>query len=219
MQIGMQRETAEESIYREKCLLVNDGLSWAKYMSISGSSEDEYDIIALQYTEDGLLSVDENREGHAAAFGDDIAVQAHGSDGMVEEENCVFFLPHKPRNEIIESPLFLFIKGTVEIETLQKQRSEFYEELRAKTEDILQMQDKINEASADTVALTEQINTLQHELDSLQMKKSETESELDRVKQEKSDFTNHIIDVIKHHYSKKLLTIRWERNTNRSTNS
>lgn len=54
---------------------MNDGLSWAKYMSISGSSEDEYDIITLQYTEDGLLSVDENREGHAAAFGDDIAIE------------------------------------------------------------------------------------------------------------------------------------------------
>ncbi|KAF8050929.1 hypothetical protein N665_1854s0012 [Sinapis alba] len=126
MLIGMQRETAAESIYRERCLPVNDGFSWAKYMSISGSSEDEYDIISLQYTEDGLLSVDENRQGHAAAFGDDIAieclatefkreiyvVQAHGSDAMVEEENCVFFLPHKPRSEVIESPVFLFMKGT-----------------------------------------------------------------------------------------------------------
>ncbi|CAN6810911.1 unnamed protein product [Brassica oleracea] len=126
MQIGMQRETAAESIYRERCLPVNDGPSWANYMSISGSSEDEHDIITLQYTEDGLLSVDENRQGYAAAFGDDIAieclatefkreiyvVQAHGADGMVEEENCVFFLPHKPRSEVIESPLFLFMKGT-----------------------------------------------------------------------------------------------------------
>lgn len=54
---------------------MNDGLSWSKYMSISGSTEDEYDIITLQYTEDGLLSVDENREGRAAAFGDDIAIE------------------------------------------------------------------------------------------------------------------------------------------------
>lgn len=54
---------------------MNDGPSWAKYMSISGSSEDEHDIITLQYTEDGLLSVDENRQGHAAAFGDDIAIE------------------------------------------------------------------------------------------------------------------------------------------------
>lgn len=44
-------------------------------MSTSGSIGDEYDIITLQYTEDGLLSVDENREGHAAAFGDDIAIE------------------------------------------------------------------------------------------------------------------------------------------------
>lgn len=64
-----------ESIYKERCLPVNDGSSWAKYMSISGSPDDEYDIITLQYTEEGLLSVDENREGHAAAFGDDIAIE------------------------------------------------------------------------------------------------------------------------------------------------
>ncbi|CAK8540955.1 unnamed protein product [Lathyrus sativus] len=124
--LGMQREMAAESIYKERCIPVNDGPTWAKYMLISGSPEDEYDIITLQYTEEGLLSVDENREGRAAAFGDDIAieclatefkreiyvVQAHGSDAMVDEENCLFFLPHRPRSEIAELPFFLFMKGT-----------------------------------------------------------------------------------------------------------
>ncbi|XVE92650.1 hypothetical protein REPUB_Repub01dG0117200 [Reevesia pubescens] len=119
-------ELVAESIYKERCVPVNDGSSWAKYMSISGSTDDEYDIITLQYTEDGLLSVDENREGHAAAFGDDIAieclatefnreiyvVQAHGSDALVDEDNCIFFLPHRPRSEICEPPFFLFMKGT-----------------------------------------------------------------------------------------------------------
>lgn len=126
VQIGMQRELAAESIYKERCISVEDGPSWAKYMSISGSPDDEYDIITLQYTEEGLLTVDENRDGHAAAFGDDIAieclatefkreiyvVQAHGSDAMVDEENCVFFLPHRPRSEICGPPFFLFMKGT-----------------------------------------------------------------------------------------------------------
>ncbi|OIW05474.1 hypothetical protein TanjilG_12065 [Lupinus angustifolius] len=126
--LGMQREFAAESIYRERCIPVNDGPSWAKYMLISGSPDDEYDIITLQYTEEGLLSVDENREGHAAAFGDDIAieclatefkreiyvVQAHGSDAMVDEENCVFFLPHRPRSQVKELPFFLFMKGTAD---------------------------------------------------------------------------------------------------------
>ncbi|OMO56263.1 Ovarian tumor, otubain [Corchorus capsularis] len=128
VQLGMQREMAAESIYKERCIPVNDGWSWAKYMSVSGSpDDDEYDIITLQYTEEGLLSVDESREGyHGAAFGDDIAieslatefkreiyvVQAHGSDAMVDEDNCVFFLPHRPRSEICEPPLFLFMKGT-----------------------------------------------------------------------------------------------------------
>lgn len=54
---------------------MSDGPSWAKYMLISGSPDDEYDIITLQYTEEGLLTIDENREGHAAAFGDDIAIE------------------------------------------------------------------------------------------------------------------------------------------------
>ncbi|XP_020111037.1 uncharacterized protein LOC109726016 [Ananas comosus] len=124
--VGVLRETAMESIYKERCIAVNDGPSWAKYMSTSGSPEDEYDIITLQYTEEGLLSIDENRDGHAAAFGDDIAieclatefkrevyvVQAHGSDAMVDEDNCVFFLPHRPRGQICETPIFLFMKGT-----------------------------------------------------------------------------------------------------------
>ena len=39
-------------------------------------------------------------------------LQAHGSDAMVDEDNCVFFLPHRPRSEICEAPLFLFMKGT-----------------------------------------------------------------------------------------------------------
>ncbi|XP_051116628.1 uncharacterized protein LOC127241550 [Andrographis paniculata] len=126
VQLGMQREMAAESIYKERCISVEDGPSWAKYMSISGSSDDEYDIINMQYTEEGLLTIDENRDGRAAAFGDDIAIeclatefkreifvlQAHGSDAMVDEDNCVFFLPHRPRSEICGPPFFLFMKGT-----------------------------------------------------------------------------------------------------------
>ncbi|XP_060193937.1 uncharacterized protein LOC132623216 [Lycium barbarum] len=101
----MQRELAAESIFKERCIAVGDGPSWAKYMSISGSPDDEYDIITLQYTEEGLLTVDENIDGHAAAFGDDIAieclatefkreifvVQAHGFDAMADEEISVDF--------------------------------------------------------------------------------------------------------------------------------
>ena len=41
-----------------------------------------------------------------------LQVQAHGSDAMVDEDNCVFFLPHRPRSEICEPPFFLFMKGT-----------------------------------------------------------------------------------------------------------
>lgn len=41
-----------------------------------------------------------------------LQVQAHGLDAMVDEENCVFFLPHRPRSQICEPPFFLFMKGT-----------------------------------------------------------------------------------------------------------
>jgi hypothetical protein len=61
--IGIQRETAAETIYKERCIAVNNGDSWAKYMSISGCAGDEHDIITLQYTEEGLLTIDENRDG------------------------------------------------------------------------------------------------------------------------------------------------------------
>jgi hypothetical protein len=124
----LDRDSAAESIMKDRCIPVTNGESWAKYMSVSGSCNDEYDIITLQYTEEGLLSVDENREGRAAAFGDDIAiqclaseyereifvVQAHGTDAMVESSNCLFFLPHRPspQAQIRHPPVFLFMKGT-----------------------------------------------------------------------------------------------------------
>ncbi|XP_043725030.1 uncharacterized protein LOC122671711 isoform X2 [Telopea speciosissima] len=74
--LGMLRELAAESIYKERCIPVDDAPSWAKYMSISGTPDDEFDVVTLQYTEEGLLTVDENREGRAAAFGDDIAIES-----------------------------------------------------------------------------------------------------------------------------------------------
>ena len=43
-------------------------------------------------------------------------MQAHGSDAMVDEDNCVFFLPHRPRSQICDPPFFLFMKGTGKIE-------------------------------------------------------------------------------------------------------
>lgn len=88
------RESAAESIYKERCIAVDSGSSWAKYMSISGSPDDEYDIITLQYTEEGLLTIDENRDGRAAAFGDDIAIECLATE--FKREIFVvrgFFLP------------------------------------------------------------------------------------------------------------------------------
>lgn len=72
-------------------------------MSISGSLGDEYDIITLQYTEDGLLSVDENREGHAAAFGDDIAIECLATE--FKREIYVVRFSTEPTNPFL--PVFL----------------------------------------------------------------------------------------------------------------
>ena len=80
LRIFNYRDIAAETVYKEHCIPVKNGETWAKYMSIGGNAKDEYDIITLQYTEDGLLSVDENREGRAAAFGDDIAIESLASE-------------------------------------------------------------------------------------------------------------------------------------------
>lgn len=126
VQCGVSSDGAAEMVYKERCSSVDNGETWAKYMSIAGDASDEHDIITLLYAQDGLISIDENREGRAAAFGDDIAieslaseyhreifvVQAHGADAMVDEEHCVFFLYHRPRGEIQHYPVFLFMKGT-----------------------------------------------------------------------------------------------------------
>ncbi|XP_058086203.1 uncharacterized protein LOC131233497 [Magnolia sinica] len=126
VRVGLSRVAAAESVYKERCISVENGDSWAKYMSITGNTDDEYDIVSLHYTEEGLLSVDENRNGRAAAFGDDIAietlatefqreifvVQVHGSDATLDEEAMLFFLPHQPRGQITGPPIFLFMRGT-----------------------------------------------------------------------------------------------------------
>ncbi|CAM6124110.1 unnamed protein product [Calypogeia fissa] len=126
--LGVSREAAAESIYKERGIPVDNADSWSKYMSLAGALSEEYDIINLQYTEEGLFNVDEHRDGGAAAFGDDIAIeclanefereifvmQAHGTDAMVEGEHCLFFLPHRPRSQSGNRypPAFLFMKGT-----------------------------------------------------------------------------------------------------------
>lgn len=125
-EIPFFREIAAETVYKEQCEWVKDGISWGKYMSISGRTEDDYDLIVLHYTEEGLIFVEENRDGTRAAFGDDIVletlasqfsrdifvVQAHGSDAMISPDSSVFFLPHKPKGGAKFLPLFLFMKGT-----------------------------------------------------------------------------------------------------------
>ena len=85
------REIAAESVYKERCITVDNEDSWTKYMSISGSAEDEHDIITLQYTEEGLLTIDENRDGRAAAFGDDIAIECLATEFKREVYVVIFF--------------------------------------------------------------------------------------------------------------------------------
>jgi hypothetical protein len=42
------QEIAAETIYKERCITVDNEDSWTEYMSISGSAEDAHNIIALQ---------------------------------------------------------------------------------------------------------------------------------------------------------------------------
>ena len=69
---------------------MDNGDAWAKYMSIAGDANDVHDIITLMYAEDGLISIDDNREGRAAAFGDDIAIESLASE--YQREIFVVFL-------------------------------------------------------------------------------------------------------------------------------
>lgn len=132
---GVDANKAKETVYRENGLAVKDGETWAKYMAIGPHGEDdgEYEIISLQYIEEGLLEVED--DGWRAAFGDDIAlealatelgrevyvVQAHGSDAGLSDSGVLFFLPHRPRpsldgdsdaNVSQDDPHFLLMKGT-----------------------------------------------------------------------------------------------------------
>ncbi|KAH7436459.1 hypothetical protein KP509_05G021200 [Ceratopteris richardii] len=81
------RENAAEMVYKERCLSINNGDTWANYMSIAGNESDEYDIITF-------LASEYQREV--------FVVQAHGSDAMVDADHC----------KILHSPMFLFMKGT-----------------------------------------------------------------------------------------------------------
>ncbi|KAL6350060.1 hypothetical protein AAG906_003994 [Vitis piasezkii] len=92
-----------KSIYKERCIAVDDGGSWAKYMSISGSPDDEYDIIS----EECLLTVDENREGQAAAFGDDIAIGCLAK--KFKREIFVPFDDRKPTRSMKGQENYVFI--------------------------------------------------------------------------------------------------------------
>lgn len=49
-------------------------------MYIMGNLDDEYDIISLHYTQEGLLTVNDNRDGKAAVFGDDIAIESFANE-------------------------------------------------------------------------------------------------------------------------------------------
>lgn len=77
---GMGREAAAGAILAERCQRVEDGPAWAAYMRCAGGTADEHDIVTLVYTQEGLLSVEENTSGRAAAFGDDIALESLASE-------------------------------------------------------------------------------------------------------------------------------------------
>lgn len=109
----MDRTRSAESVYRERATPVDDMQSWGKYMEVDGRGGSEYRIVNLQYCEDGLMDVNDDVAGTAAAFGDDIAilglasalqrdvnvVQARGG-GFQEREQESF--PPAPRYQIVK---------------------------------------------------------------------------------------------------------------------
>ncbi|CAH2057377.1 unnamed protein product [Thlaspi arvense] len=73
-------------------------------MSICGSSNDEHDIITLHYTEEGLLTVGENRESPAATFGDDIAMKCLAT----EFQRAIYVVKRKSYSLSLGLYLFCF---------------------------------------------------------------------------------------------------------------
>lgn len=70
---GLDRTNAAGTVYEELGERVDDLESWARYMALDGSEQDDCCVVALQYVEEGLLSV-EVCEGQGS-FGDDLAIE------------------------------------------------------------------------------------------------------------------------------------------------
>lgn len=70
---GLDWTTAAGTVYEELGERVDDLDSWARYMALDGSEQDDSCVVTLQYVEDGLLSVEVcELQG---AFGDDLAIE------------------------------------------------------------------------------------------------------------------------------------------------
>lgn len=100
---GYSRVKAAEMAYSRHAQPVLNVESYCDYMSV-GNEGNTHFIIAISYSQSGLVSVDSDPDHSRVAWGDDFALEAlataYQRDIFVVLVGCgqMFFLPHRPRN-------------------------------------------------------------------------------------------------------------------------
>ncbi|CAI5741564.1 unnamed protein product [Hyaloperonospora brassicae] len=96
---------AAEAVYTSYAQPIVDAHSYCDYMTV-GRGENTHFLVGLNYTDRGLISVDNDPDSSRVAWGDDFVLEAlataYQRDIFVVLVGCgkMFFLPHRPRGEV-----------------------------------------------------------------------------------------------------------------------
>ncbi|KAG7395117.1 hypothetical protein PHYBOEH_004190 [Phytophthora boehmeriae] len=96
---------AAEAVYTQYTQPIVDAHSYCDYMTV-GRGENTHFLIGLNYSSNGLISVDNDPDNSRVAWGDDFVLEAlataYQRDIFVVLVGCgkMFFLPHRPRDEV-----------------------------------------------------------------------------------------------------------------------
>lgn len=102
---GLSWGAAAEAVYTEYAQPILDAHSYCDYMMV-GRGDNTHFLIGLNYSSNGLISVDTDPDNSRVAWGDDFVLEAlataYQRDVFVVLVGCgkMFFLPHRPRGEV-----------------------------------------------------------------------------------------------------------------------
>lgn len=100
---GYSWERAAEIVYSEYTQPVVNAETYCKYMTVGNGGKNTHFLVSLSYSQNGLVSIDNDPENRRVAWGDDIVLEslatAYQRDIFVVLVGCgqIFFLPHRPR--------------------------------------------------------------------------------------------------------------------------